>query len=149
MENTEWSKTIMTVYKYLKRMTLAFDRLIDSKATNSFYTSTNNYAFNNVFYITNSMLELIDRNVAPPKDAKSKLQEVAHVKGYGVPQYKIVGREGSEHEPIFEVEVSLGVGKSITAKGKNKKLAEMAAAEAMLEKISWVKNYPQDVDLWP
>ena len=63
MENTEWSKTIMTVYKYLKRMTLAFDRLIDSKATNSFYTSTSNYAFNNVFDITNSMLELIDRKV--------------------------------------------------------------------------------------
>lgn len=87
-------------------------------------------------FVNNHWRELIDKNVAPPKDAKSKLQEVAHVKGYGVPQYKIVGREGSEHEPIFEVEVSLGVGKSITAKGKNKKLAEMAAAEAMLEKIS-------------
>ena len=63
MENTEWSKTIMTVYKYLKRMTLAFDRLIESKATNSFYTSSNNYAFNNVFDITNSMLDLIERKV--------------------------------------------------------------------------------------
>ena len=63
MENTEWSKTIMTVYKYLKRMTLAFDRLIESKATNSFYTSSSNYAFNNVFDITNSMLDLIERKV--------------------------------------------------------------------------------------
>lgn len=87
-------------------------------------------------FVNNHWRELVDKNVAPPKDAKSRLQEVAHVKGYGAPQYKIVGREGNEHEPIFEVEVSLGVGKSVRAKGKNKKMAEMAAAEAMLEKIN-------------
>lgn len=87
-------------------------------------------------FVNNHWRELIDKNVAPPKDAKSRLQEVAHVKGFGAPQYKVVGREGNEHEPIFEVEVSLGVGKSVTAKGKNKKMAEMAAAEAMLEKIN-------------
>ena len=87
-------------------------------------------------FVKNHWRELIDKNVEPPKDAKSKLQEVAHVKGFGVPQYKIVGREGNEHEPIFEVEVSLGVEKSLTAKGRSKKMAEMAAAEAMLEKIN-------------
>ena len=64
------------------------------------------------------------------------MQEVAHIKGYGVPQYRVIGREGSEHEPVFEVEVSLGVGKNVTAKGKSKKMAEMAAAETMLEKIN-------------
>ena len=87
-------------------------------------------------FVNNHWRELIDKNVAPPKDAKSKLQEVAHVKGFGAPQYKVIGREGNEHEPIFEVEVSLGVGKSVTAKGRSKKMAEMAAAEAMLEKIN-------------
>ena len=87
-------------------------------------------------FVNNHWRELIDKNVESPKDAKSKLQEIAHVKGFGVPQYKIIGREGNEHEPIFEVEVSLGAGKSVVAKGKNKKMAEMAAAVAMLEKIN-------------
>lgn len=87
-------------------------------------------------FVNQHWRELIDKNVAPPKDAKSRLQEIAHVKGFGVPQYKVVGREGNEHEPIFEVEVSLGIGKCVTAKGRNKKVAEMAAAEAMLEKIN-------------
>ena len=87
-------------------------------------------------FVNNHWRELIDKNVEPPKDAKSKLQEIAHVKGFGVPQYKVIGREGNEHEPIFEVEVSLGVGKTVSAKGKNKKMAEMAAAKAMLEKIN-------------
>ncbi len=87
-------------------------------------------------FVNNHWRELIDKNVEPPKDAKSKLQEVAHVKGFGTPLYKVIGREGNEHEPIFEVEVSLGIGKTVSAKGKNKKSAEMAAAKAMLEKIN-------------
>ena len=87
-------------------------------------------------FVNNHWRELIDKNMEPPKDAKSRLQEIAHIKGYGIPQYRVVGREGSEHEPVFEVEVSLGVGKSVTAKGKNKKMAEMVAAETMLEKIN-------------
>lgn len=87
-------------------------------------------------FVNNHWRELIDKNMEPPKDAKSRLQEIAHIKGYGIPQYRVVGREGSEHEPVFEVEVSLGVGKSVTAKGKSKKMAEMTAAETMLEKIN-------------
>ena len=87
-------------------------------------------------FVKNHWRELIDKNVEPPKDPKSKLQEVSHAKGFGAPQYKVVGREGSEHEPIFEVEVSLGEQKVVKAKGKNKKMAEMKAAEIMLEMMN-------------
>ncbi len=80
--------------------------------------------------------ELIDKNVAPPKDSKTRLQELSHHLGFGTPQYKVVGRSGSEHEPIFEVEVSLGRDKNAYGNGKSKKLAEFAAASAMLEKIN-------------
>ncbi len=80
--------------------------------------------------------ELIDKNVAPPKDSKTRLQELSHHLGFGTPQYKVVGRSGSEHEPMFEVEVSLGREKNALGKGKSKKLAEFAAASAMLEKMN-------------
>ena len=63
MENTKWSKTILTVYRYLKRMTFAFDRMIKSKAYNSFYTTSENFAFNNIFDISNSILDLSERKV--------------------------------------------------------------------------------------
>ena len=79
--------------------------------------------------------DLIDNNVAPPKDSKTKLQEISHHLGYGMPQYTVVGRSGSEHEPVFEVEVSLGHEKNAKGTGKSKKLAEVAAASALLEKI--------------
>lgn len=79
--------------------------------------------------------DLIDKNVAPPKDAKTRLQELAHMKGHGVPVYKMVERTGSEHEPIFHISVSLsGLGSEIGL-GRNKKLAEQAAAAKMLEKL--------------
>lgn len=78
---------------------------------------------------------MIDKNVAPPKDAKTQLQEVAHVKGYGAPVYKMVGRTGSEHEPTFFISVSLKGVEDAVGEGRNKKLAEFDAAAKMLQRI--------------
>ena len=86
-------------------------------------------------FVNQHWRELIDKNVAPPKDAKTALQEVAHAKGRGVPVYKLEGREGSEHEPIFYMSVSLkGVAPEV-GEGRNKKLAEQEAAAKMLKKL--------------
>lgn len=89
-----------------------------------------------VEFVNNHWRELIDKNVAPPKDSKTRLQEMSHHLGYGVPQYRVIGRCGSEHEPIFKVEVSLGCDKSACGNGRSKKLAEFAAASALLEKMN-------------
>ena len=80
--------------------------------------------------------DLIDKRMAPPKDAKTTLQEVAHIKGFGVPQYEIVGREGPEHAPIFTVRLKLKGTTDVLGRGHNKKLAEFDAAAKMLEQIS-------------
>ena len=87
-------------------------------------------------FVNNHWRELIDKNVAPPKDSKTKLQEFSHSLGLGTPQYKVISRTGSEHEPIFEVEVSLDGKKKATGKGRSKKLAEFDAARAMLEIVN-------------
>lgn len=87
-------------------------------------------------FVENHWRELIDKNKEPKKDAKTGLQEWAHKYGYGTPHYEIVGRSGSEHEPIFEVEVSLGVDKKAKGKGKNKKAAEFNAANTLLEMLA-------------
>lgn len=86
-----------------------------------------------VNFVEQHWKDLIDKRVAPPKDAKTKLQELAHVKGVPAPVYEIVDRSGPEHEPIFLVKVSLGENLSAQGKGHNKKLAEFAAATKMLE----------------
>ncbi len=79
--------------------------------------------------------DLIDKNVAPPKDAKTKLQEESHAKGYGAPVYKLEERKGSEHEPIFYISVDIEGLTPEIGKGKNKKLAEQEAAAKMLKKL--------------
>lgn len=88
-----------------------------------------------VEFVENHWRELIDKNVAPPKDTKTRLQEIAHIKNLGMPQYKMVERTGSEHEPTFFISVSLnGVPDEVGA-GKNKKLAEFDAAAKMLKRL--------------
>ncbi|MBE6448388.1 MAG: ribonuclease III [Alphaproteobacteria bacterium] len=89
-----------------------------------------------VDFVNEHWSDLIDKKVAPPKDAKTALQEMAHVKSLPMPKYKIVDRKGPEHEPVFMVEVCLGNEYVARGEGHNKKLAEFEAAKKMLELIS-------------
>lgn len=86
-------------------------------------------------FVNNHWRELIDRNVAPPKDSKTRLQEIAHVKNLEQPVYRLKKRSGSEHEPIFEIVVNLGDKYEVVGFGRNKKAAEFDAASKMLEQI--------------
>lgn len=86
-----------------------------------------------VNFVNSHWKELIDKNMAPPKDAKTRLQENAHIRGLGAPQYRLVRREGSEHEPLFYMAVSLKGVDEQTGEGRNKKLAEQCAAAKMLD----------------
>lgn len=88
-----------------------------------------------VNFVNSHWKELIDKNVAPPKDSKTCLQELAHELSLGTPLYRVTGREGSEHEPIFHIEVSFSDGKAAQGQGRNKKLAEQEAATRMLKKL--------------
>ena len=80
--------------------------------------------------------DLVDKKVAPPKDAKTALQEIAHIKSLPMPIYRVVDRKGPEHEPLFIVEVCLGDKYMARGEGHNKKLAEFDAAKKILERIS-------------
>ena len=85
-----------------------------------------------VEFVNEHWRDLIDKNMAPPKDSKTLLQEVAHVKGYGFPIYQTEDRTGTEHEPTFVMSVTIeGFGKALGS-GKNKKIAEQDAAKKML-----------------
>ena len=86
-------------------------------------------------FVNEHWKELIDKRVAPPKDTKSALQELAHAKGLGAPIYRVIERKGSEHNPLFFVGVSLTNMEEQVGQGHSKKLAEFDAAAKMLEKI--------------
>ena len=69
---------------------------------------------------------------AARRDAKTELQEWAHRQYAVSPVYKVVSREGPDHDPVFTVQVNVGSLAPETAEGGSKRIAEQAAASRML-----------------
>lgn len=78
---------------------------------------------------------MLQNQTLPPEDAKSLLQEWAQGRGLPLPEYKLLGKSGSDHAPSFEIEVSVeSIGKT-SATASSKRAAEKEAAAKMLDKI--------------
>ena len=71
-----------------------------------------------------------------PRPPKTQLQEWAQGRGLALPSYRQIGREGSEHEPVFLVEVRVGTLPPAQGRGQTKREAESAAATGLLEQLS-------------
>lgn len=69
---------------------------------------------------------------APPKDAKSTVQEWALKQGEALPVYQVVCCSGPPHAPEFRVLLRAG-GRTGEGTGGSKRAAEMAAAEDLLK----------------
>jgi len=69
------------------------------------------------------------------RDAKTALQEWAQARGMAPPIYVELSRDGPDHAPIFVIEARLENGQSADAKAGSKRLAEQAAANALLAVI--------------
>jgi len=78
---------------------------------------------------------LAERNVEPPMDVKTALQERVQRRGGGLPQYREVARSGPDHRPVFTIEVTVDGFQPARGQGASKREAERAAAEALLEKL--------------
>ena len=60
MKSNLWTKTILTVYKYLERIAGAIDKLVERQAINSYYS---NFANNGVEDLADKIIELSERKV--------------------------------------------------------------------------------------
>ncbi len=71
------------------------------------------------------------QEAAPPKDAKTALQEWALKRSVVLPEYRLVDRSGPAHAPEFVIEARVG---EAVAQGRaaSKRAAETAAALALL-----------------
>ena len=76
-----------------------------------------------------------ERMLKPPRqlrDPKTMLQEWAQARGLPTPAYKEVERIGPHHNPEFRIAVSLPEREPAEGRGRSKRVAEQAAAAAML-----------------
>lgn len=76
----------------------------------------------------------VDTPDAPPAEPKTALQEWAQARGLPLPSYALVERSGPDHAPRFVVRVTVAGRGQADGEGGSKRLAERAAAAALLEK---------------
>ncbi len=70
----------------------------------------------------------------PLRDPKTVLQEWAQARGLPTPVYREVARSGPDHDPEFRVAVHLPKLAPAEGVGRSKRVAEQAAAAAMMER---------------
>lgn len=76
--------------------------------------------------------ERMRKPARPLRDPKTVLQEWAQARGLPTPSYREVERTGPHHDPVFRVAVSLPQRDPAEGKGRSKRVAEQAAAAALL-----------------
>jgi len=86
-------------------------------------------------FISKYWKKKISKNILPPQDPKSLLQEVAQKKGLNLPKYILKNKEGPPHNPRFKVEVFLKGIRKFSATAKTIKIAEINAAKKMVDYI--------------
>lgn len=86
-------------------------------------------------FIVPRWTEMAKKVEAPPKDAKTSLQEWAQARGLPVPTYTLVESTGPAHAPLFTIEATVQGYPPTQAKAASKRVAEQAAAGMLLERL--------------
>ena len=95
------------------------------------------YGIDKVYNIICSLFGTYDKeNIEEPKMV---LQEFCIKKYKSLPIYTLLKKEGTEHSPLFSIEVKIN-NISAIGKGRNKKEAEKQAAKQLLLIIKKIKN---------
>lgn len=79
------------------------------------------------------MFAAMDRDMRDPKTALQEWAQSGPVKT--MPVYRIIQRQGPDHQPKFVVEVDAGGQEPVTGEGGSKREAEQNAARAMLMRL--------------
>jgi len=82
------------------------------------------------------------KEIVPDDDPKTYVQEWSQKRGFGLPKYNLISKSGTAHAPIFTIEVAVANLPTFSASSVAKKLAEKAAAKALIEYIK--SNYTDE-----
>lgn len=75
----------------------------------------------------------LNQPILGEKDFKSRLQEWTQKNKKVIPSYEVISKKGPDHDPVFEVEVSVPDMPSKRATGASKKEAMIEAARLLLQ----------------
>lgn len=91
-------------------------------------------------FIKNYWQDFMYTSDTATKDSKSQLQEWAQGRGMNAPQYFVIDQAGSQHSPIFTIEVRIDSLPHTQAQGSNKQEAAQKAAAAMLQNLQSIQT---------
>lgn len=77
---------------------------------------------------------------APPQDPKTALQEWAQARTLPLPVYELVGKEGPDHAPTFEIKVTVEGYPPWACKGTSRRNAEKEAAAMLLAHLKEIEG---------
>lgn len=83
-------------------------------------------------FIDRHWSRLMEEEKDPPVDSKTMLQEWVQKQKLALPVYRVLQIKGPDHEPTFEIEVSVEGYAKIKGIGRSKRQAEQDAAEKFL-----------------
>jgi ribonuclease III len=86
-------------------------------------------------FLTAQFAALVTEVAVPPRDAKTALQEWAQGRGLNLPVYRTIEMSGPAHRPRISVEVRIEGLPPESAEGSSRRVAEQAAAAAMLARV--------------
>jgi ribonuclease III len=86
-------------------------------------------------FVRRAWAGVMEAQEAPPKDAKTALQEWVQARGLGLPDYVVTSRVGPPHAPEFVVTVAVGefIGSGTAG---SKRAAEQLAAQNLLQVLA-------------
>jgi ribonuclease-3 len=85
-------------------------------------------------FVRHAWAGAMERQVLPPKDPKTALQEWFLARGNALPQYEVLSSEGPSHAPKFVITVT-GGGQTGRGEAGTKRAAERAAAADLMGKL--------------
>jgi ribonuclease-3 len=87
-------------------------------------------------FILNFWQDFFDKNILPPQDCISKLQEIIQAKSKKLPKYFTEKKGGLDHQPIFISRLEIqGLNQEFYAEGNSKKEAQKNVAQIALNFI--------------
>ena len=87
-------------------------------------------------FITTFWQDALKKNLTPPKDPVSELQELVQLKSKQLPQYSTIKSGGTDHSPLFASTVKiLHLKLEFKAEGKSKKEAQKEVSKIALEHL--------------
>jgi len=109
-------KTIFTVYRFLDKLASSIDKIVETRALNSYYVSLENTSYNDISKVTNDILELTERKITL---INLKVLANEMLKFLDKDYARLIIMKYIENKPYFEIAEKLNISERTVTRWHN------------------------------